>query len=106
MKHHHLYTAIMFVLAGQYHNVAWANDSRVDQESNNVLPTIHLKAEQADPSYTVKKSKSATKLDLSLKETPQSVTVFTAQQIEDQNLNSTNDVLAQTAGVTMVQYGQ
>lgn len=106
MKHHQLYTAILLVLAGHYHNVAWADTSSMDQQTNNVLPTIHLKAGQEDQSYTVKKSKSATKLDLSLKETPQSVTVFTAQQIEDQNLNSTNDVLAQTAGVTMVQYGQ
>lgn len=69
------------------------------------LPTIQMVAEK-DNLYTPKSSKAATKLDLSLKETPQSVTVFTRQQIEDQNLNSTSAILAQTPGVTSIQYGQ
>ncbi|MCH7335171.1 TonB-dependent siderophore receptor [Acinetobacter sp. NIPH 2699] len=104
MKHHHLYTAIMLIFVGSPTTLVWAEIE--DSDHSNILPTIYLKAGQDASAYTVKKSKSATKLDLSLKETPQSVTVFTAQQIEDQNLTSTNDVLAQTAGVTMVQYGQ
>lgn len=80
----------------------------VHAESETVnLPTITINAENdSTNTYTAKKSKSATKLDLALKETPQSVTVFTAQQIEDQNLTSTNDVLMQTAGITSSQYGQ
>lgn len=69
------------------------------------LPTIEIKAAQED-TYTVKESKAATKLDLSLKETPQSVTVITQQQIKDQNLTSTSEILAQTPGITSIQYGQ
>ena len=57
-------------------------------------------------SYTIKESSSATKLDLSLKETPQSITVITQQQIEDQNLQDVNDVLLQTPGVSVTQMGQ
>lgn len=57
-------------------------------------------------SYTVKKTSSATKLDLSLKETPQSITVITEKQIEDQNLQDVNDVLIQTPGISMRQLGQ
>ncbi|MDM1021462.1 TonB-dependent siderophore receptor [Acinetobacter sp. VNK23] len=102
MKHHNLYSAIMMIIVGGTSGTIQA----VESAENTTLPTITVQAEQETPVYTVKKTKAVTKLDLSLKETPQSVTVFTAQQIDDQNLTSTNDVLAQTAGVTMVQYGQ
>ncbi|WP_419671204.1 TonB-dependent receptor plug domain-containing protein [Aliarcobacter butzleri] len=43
---------------------------------------------------------------MSLKETPQSVSVITQKQIEDQNLQDTNDVLIQTPGVSVRQLGQ
>ncbi|MFV7791166.1 TonB-dependent siderophore receptor [Aliarcobacter lanthieri] len=57
-------------------------------------------------SYTVKETSSSTKLDLSLKQTPQSISVITQKQIEDQNLQNINDVLTQAPGVTTIQYGQ
>lgn len=44
---------------------------------------------------------TSTKLPLTLKETPQSVTVVDRQRIEDFNLNTIADVLAQTPGVTV-----
>lgn len=70
------------------------------------LPTITVKANQDTTTYTEKSSSAATKLNLALKETPQSVTVFTQQQIQDQNLLTTHDVLNQTPGVSVTQYGQ
>ncbi|WP_410499964.1 TonB-dependent siderophore receptor [Chitinibacter sp. S2-10] len=51
--------------------------------------------------YTTTKSKSANKLDLSLRETPQTVSVISRSQIEDFGLNSVNDVLSYSAGVTV-----
>jgi len=57
-------------------------------------------------SYSVKKSLGATKINLSLKETPQSISVITSQQIEDQNLTNINDILLQTSGISATQYGQ
>lgn len=83
-----------------------ANTSYAADEGQQQLATIVINAQKEDATYTKPSSKAATKLDLSLKETPQSVTVFTSQQIEDQNLTSTSAVLAQTPGVTSVQYGQ
>lgn len=72
----------------------------------STLPTITAHANQdATTSYTVKKSKNATKLNLALKDTPQSVSVITSQQIEDANLTSVEDVLNQTPGVSMQRYG-
>ena len=49
--------------------------------------------------YTVRNSAAATKLDLSLRETPQSVTVITRQRLDDQNLTSMRQVLDNTAGI-------
>jgi outer membrane receptor for ferric coprogen and ferric-rhodotorulic acid len=44
---------------------------------------------------------TSTKLPLTIKETPQSVTVVDRQRIEDFNLTSITEVLAQTPGVTI-----
>lgn len=57
-------------------------------------------------SYTIKNLSSATKMNLSLKDTPQSISVITSQQIEDQNLEDINDVLNQTPGISLRQLGQ
>ncbi len=53
-------------------------------------------------SYTAAAMNSATGLVMSLKETPQSVTLVTAQLISDKNLHSMEAVLNHTPGVTMV----
>jgi outer-membrane receptor for ferric coprogen and ferric-rhodotorulic acid len=51
--------------------------------------------------YTVKKSGAATKLDLSLRETPQSVSVTTRAKIDDFQLDNVNKVLESVTGVTV-----
>ena len=101
MKHHNLYTAMMLVMVGGTSGTIHAAESA----ENTTLPTIHLKAEQEATGYTIQKSKSATKLDLSLKETPQTVSVITEQQIKDQNLTSVSGVLDQIPGVYRQSYG-
>ncbi|MFC4953169.1 TonB-dependent siderophore receptor [Acinetobacter puyangensis] len=68
------------------------------------LPTIEVQAEEEN-TYTVKESNAATKLNLSLKDTPQSVTVITQQQIEDQDLNTVEEVLEKTPGVYVRRFG-
>lgn len=52
-------------------------------------------------SYTTGTTTTATKLNLSLKETPQSVSVITRQRIDDQNLSSIGSVLEQTPGINV-----
>ncbi|WP_162900236.1 TonB-dependent siderophore receptor [Acinetobacter sp. SWAC57] len=74
-----------------------------------VLSTISLTATSNDSSeqtqsYTVEKSKSASRLSLSLKETPQSVNVITHQRIKDQQLNSAQEVLENTTGISTYTY--
>lgn len=56
-------------------------------------------------SYTTGATSTATKMRLSLKETPQSVSVITRQRMDDQQLTSVTDVLNQTPGITMSQDG-
>lgn len=52
-------------------------------------------------SYTTGSTNTATKLNLSLRETPQSVSVVTRQRIDDQNLRSIGQVLEQTPGINV-----
>ncbi|MBK0064476.1 MULTISPECIES: TonB-dependent siderophore receptor [unclassified Acinetobacter] len=74
--------------------------------ADDVLPIIKLKAEGQDQhGYTVKKTNAATKMDLALKDTPQSVSVITAEQIQDQQLKALSEVLDQTPGIYQQRYG-
>lgn len=70
--------------------------------SGNYIPTT---AEEAASNYTVSRSTNATKLDLSIKETPQSLSIITEKQMQDQNLTSISEVLKVTPGITVQEYG-
>ena len=52
-------------------------------------------------SYTTRSARTATPLNMSLRETPQSVSVVTRQRMEDQDLRTINDVVNNTVGVSM-----
>jgi len=52
-------------------------------------------------SYTTGSMSTATKLPLSIRETPQSVSVITRQRMEDQGMNDLNDVVKYAPGVTL-----
>jgi outer membrane receptor for ferric coprogen and ferric-rhodotorulic acid len=54
-------------------------------------------------SYTTGATASATRLNLALRQTPQSVSVVTRQQMDDQGLSSVAKVLERTVGVTLNQ---
>ncbi|VGO08750.1 TonB-dependent siderophore receptor [plant metagenome] len=54
-------------------------------------------------SYTTPVTNSATKLNLSIRETPQSISVITRQRMDDQALTDMVGVLEQTPGVTVNQ---
>ena len=52
-------------------------------------------------SYTTESTNTATRLDLSPRETPQTVTIVTRSQIDDFRLQSVNDLLSTAAGVNV-----
>lgn len=55
--------------------------------------------------YVVQATNSATRLTLSPRETPQSVTVVTRQRMDDQSMKNLDDVLQATTGISVVQNG-
>lgn len=59
------------------------------------------RATEGTGAYTARSANTATKLDLSLRETPQSISVVTRTQIEDFGLMSVNDLLSSVTGVNV-----
>ncbi|MFV0453821.1 MAG: TonB-dependent siderophore receptor [Pseudomonas sp.] len=81
--------------------------SRVDQAGALELAPVTVSASglgamtEGTGSYTTGETNAATGMNLSLRETPQSVTVITSQRMDDQALDSLADVLAQAPGVSV-----
>ena len=71
------------------------------------LPTIIVTAEseqselssEQSKAYIIQNSSTASKLNIPLKETPQTVNVITRQQLDDFALDNTRDVLRNTPGI-------
>lgn len=82
-------------------------DTTISADGSLVLNTITVQGNGAisegTGSYTTAQTRTATGLPLSLRETPQSITVVTRQKMEDQNLTTIADVLNQTPGITVHQ---
>lgn len=75
-----------------------------DDRETTTLDGLRVTAQrQIDPPYTVRQAGSATRLGLSLRETPQSTTIITRQRLDDMGLFSLADVMSQVTGV-FVQY--
>lgn len=88
---------------------AWADDSSEPPEASTAT-TIELGATaitntqlgsttEGSQSYTTGAMSTATKLPLTMRETPQAVTVITRQRMDDQNMTSINDVVRATPGL-------
>ncbi len=84
-------------------------DDVVELGASQVTATADTLAGQATTegtrSYTTGSMNTATKLPLSIRETPQSVSVITRQRIEDQGMNDLNDVVKNAPGVTLKKFG-
>lgn len=57
-------------------------------------------------SYTFDRMKTSTKLDLSIKETPQSITVMTTQELKDKGITDYQTLLAHISGVSLHRYDE
>src|ERR1051325_7689023 len=74
----------------------------VDSAAADIVITGQRDAEEPG-SYGAKASRGATRLSLSPRETPQSVSIVTRAQLDDFRLNDVNAVLASTTGVNVHQ---
>ncbi len=78
---------------------------------SSVLPEVLVTAAglgattENSGSYTTGSASTATRMNLSIRETPQSVSVITRQRMDDQGLTQLQDIVAQTPGLTMSQGG-
>lgn len=63
-----------------------------------LLDVVDVAAPRAD-GYTATQTSSATKLNLSPRETPQSLTIMTRERLDDQDLKSMRQVLDNTPGI-------
>ncbi|AOA58413.1 TonB-dependent siderophore receptor [Acinetobacter larvae] len=87
-----------------------ALDSATADPAMTVLPTLVMKANQlgeiteGSASYTSGKIATATRLSLTPKETPQTITVISRQHIDDYQLNNIDDIMSHTPGITVSAY--
>jgi outer membrane receptor for ferric coprogen and ferric-rhodotorulic acid len=80
------------------------------QAEASTLPTLHVTANQLGSitensgSYTPGTIATATRLVLSPRQTPQSISVITRQEMDDFNLTSIDEVMAHTPGVSITTF--
>lgn len=123
MPYHFLSLSVISIMVTMASQTALADDntqfttqvnnhssSTEEAASSDDLPSVTLDAITVEASsvsnsedtddYVYERASSATGLTLTSKETPQSVTTITNQQIEDQNLETVNDVIRNTPGIS------
>lgn len=91
--------------------IAGSMSSAIAQESSNqstnqstnsaTLQKVVVSAESLEETYTKKEASTSTKLDISVKETPQSMSVITEKQITDMGATNLGQILMFTPGVIL-----
>jgi outer membrane receptor for ferric coprogen and ferric-rhodotorulic acid len=74
------------------------------QEGIKTMPTVRvegLRDQTTEDSYTTDATRTATGLTLSLRETPQSVSIVTRERMDDQLMQTAADALKSTTGVSL-----
>ncbi|QDF28798.1 TonB-dependent siderophore receptor [Halarcobacter anaerophilus] len=81
------------------------NSSKNGNDLGKIDVVANSEITEGTGSYTLGSTSTATNLSMSLKETPQSISVITRQRIDDQSLNSITDVLQQMPGISVQSIG-
>ncbi|WP_225579287.1 TonB-dependent siderophore receptor [Pseudomonas sp. PDM14] len=117
MSRHHLSplaAAIAFSLCAHAVHAEQANTAKTKEKDAAIeLQQLDINAQgvrgqattEGTKSYTTGVVNSSTKLPMSLRETPQSVSVITRQRMEDQGMGNLNDVVKNTTGLSVQKYG-
>ncbi|MEE1923375.1 TonB-dependent siderophore receptor [Pseudomonas sp. 148P] len=84
---------------GGYVLVAASTDGSLELGPTNVTGAGLGETTEGSKSYTTGSTSTATRMNLSLRETPQSVSVVTRQQMDDQNMQSLEDVARAATGI-------
>lgn len=89
---------------GGYVLVPISSDGTVELGATSINGQFLGETTENTGSYTTAVTRTATKLPLSIRETPQSVTVITRQLMDDQGAQSISDVLRNTPGISSQTY--
>lgn len=91
--------------AGTMHTSAFAEDQAKNAIELKQIEVVGKAESDTKPvkGYNANRSRSATKTDTALKDTPQSVTVVTQDVIKDQSIQSISDAVRYVPGVTASQ---
>ena len=87
-------------------NTVEEEEANARSQPNAQLATITLTAQDKTAvtentgSYTTSSTNTATKLNLSLRETPQTVKVYTREYLDDRNIESFQDLMSNITGVS------
>ncbi len=81
-----------------------AKGSALQLDATNISGQALGETTEDTHAYTTGSTSSATGLPLSLRETPQSVTVITRQQMDDRGVQSVGDALRNTPGISTQKY--
>lgn len=76
-------------------------DDKKNSESLGSVDIISTNVTEGTGSYTIDSMNTSTKLDLSVRHTPQSLSVFTTQELKDQGITSYQSLLAHVTGVSL-----
>lgn len=97
-------TGISFQISGNTVNLVSGGGSSLQLGATTISGQALGLTTEDTGSYTTGATTTATKLPLTLRETPQSVTVVTRQQMDDRGAKSVGDVLRNTPGITAQKY--
>ncbi|MEG2447128.1 MAG: TonB-dependent siderophore receptor [Acinetobacter sp.] len=108
-----LYLAMQIIFLSSAAMLPMTHANTVEEEEANAtsqpkaqLATITLTAQDKTAvtentgSYTTSSTNTATKLNLSLRETPQTVKVYTREYLDDRNIESFQDLMSNITGVS------
>ncbi|NIE74273.1 TonB-dependent siderophore receptor [Pantoea sp. Ap-967] len=96
---------VMVAGNGNYVLLPRSTDGALELGATSINATGLGATTEGTGSYTTGVTSTATKMNLSIRETPQTISVVTRQRMDDQQLNSVTQVLNQTPGITMSQDG-
>jgi outer-membrane receptor for ferric coprogen and ferric-rhodotorulic acid len=90
----------------------WARAQNAQPANDDVLPAVTVSGTsdsdattEGSGSYAAKKATIGGKVARSIKETPNSVSVLTRQQMDDQNVTTIQEALRYVTGVSSIDYG-
>ncbi|RON50305.1 TonB-dependent siderophore receptor [Pseudomonas frederiksbergensis] len=96
--------AALLSLAAHAGETAAAKGDTLQLDATNISGQALGATTEDTHSYTTGSTSSATGLPLSIRETPQSVTVITRQQMDDRGVQSVGDALRNTPGISTQKY--